>query len=160
MNLTPVIREEKERIEKLMKTLRSLDPLNDAILFSSMSEYICVRISGYLESGLDSLLITFVEQETKNQRLRSVAIKHIEGYQSATYSQICDLLLSFDKSLNESFKTQIQQSDKDIPTDINALVKQRNLIAHGGRTELGREALNRYFITAQKVLEIIARQLN
>lgn len=160
MNLTPQIREEKEQVEKLIKELRSLDPLTQSVLFSSMSQYICVRITGYLETGLDSLLITFVEQSTKDHRLRNVTIRYIQGFHSANYSNIRQLLAAFDKNLDESFKSQIDLVGKNIPENIDSLFKQRNLIAHGQRSELGTSALNQYFKMAQQVLEIIARLLN
>jgi hypothetical protein len=160
MNLTPQIREEKEQVEKLLKELRSLDPLTQSVLVSSMSQYICVRITGYLETGLDSLLITFVEQSTKDHRLRNVTIKYIQGFHSANYGNIRQLLAAFDKNLDESFKSQIDLVGKNIPENIDSLFKQRNLIAHGQRSELGTSALNQYFKMAQQVLEIIARLLN
>ncbi len=160
MNLTDIIRSDKDRIDKLLKALRNLDPLSDDILYPALSEYICVRITGYLEVGVDSLLIAFVERSTKDLKLRNIAIQHIKGYHSANYQKIRQLLATFDKELDIAFQAEITKERRTIPADINNLFEARNLIAHGGRTDLGREKLNAYFSAAQKVLEIIADLLN
>lgn len=56
MNLTPPIREERDKLKKLLKLLRQLDPLSDGMLSAALSQYLCVRIAGHVEVGVDSLL--------------------------------------------------------------------------------------------------------
>jgi len=161
MNLTAEINADRKRIDKLLKELRNLDPLDSTTLFSSLSEYICIRIAGYLEVGVDSLLNAFVERQTKDQRLRNVAAAHINGFRSANYQSICKLLSAFDEDWAKQFKKTFSNPDNiDIPTDIDALFTQRNTIAHGGQVYLDRTTLTRYFSSASKLLKEIARLLN
>lgn len=157
MNLTPLIREERDKLNKLLKLMRRLDPVEESALFSAMSQYLCVRIAGYVEVGVDSLLEAYIDQHSRDPRLRSVALRYVNQTQSANYDKIYDLLRSFDVGWAKEFSRTMAGNARD---QLRALFDQRNNVAHGRDADLSQRRLGEYLEAANTTLETLARILD
>jgi hypothetical protein len=157
MNLTPLIREERDKLDKLLKLLRSLDPLTESSQFSAISQYLCVRIAGYVEVGVDSLFEAYIDQHSRDPRLRSVALRYVGQVQSANYDKIRELLKAFDTQWADDFSRKVADKTRD---NLRSLFEQRNRVAHGRSVDLDRPRLKEYLDAANSTLETLARILN
>jgi hypothetical protein len=161
MNLTPEIINYEAQLNKLLAEVRSLNPADN--LYSSMNDYVCIRITGYIETSLDSLLITYTDGATTTSALKNVIHIYISGHHSAKYDKIKEMLGAFDEHWADNFVREIdlenKRSKKDLAQTLNTIFSMRNSIAHGGAASVNitPSSLRAYYESAKQIIRIVAR---
>ena len=147
----------KDRLDYLFERIGDVSDLE---LQNHWARYLCVRVSGFIETSVRSILIDYAI----NSSAPDVAnfVRHrLEsgrgGFQNPNMGNIIDLLKSFNSEwarLVESVATD------EMKQAINSIVADRNSIAHGGDQGITYSTIQRYYQNAVAVIELIEDQCN
>ena len=125
---------------------------DDTELQSDLARYLCVLVSGFLESALREIVLEHIREcdaptlkrfvERKTRRIMNVKIPRLK-----------EVLDDFDPG----WKTKIDELLADEQKDaVNSIVDQRNRIAHGGSSDLTYRRIREYYRHAQDVIDSVA----
>ncbi|MFZ4813424.1 MAG: HEPN domain-containing protein [Phototrophicaceae bacterium] len=164
MKLTDEIINYEDRLSRLFGQIEKFDIANP--LYPEMLRYILIRITGYLEVSLDSLLLAYTDHELSSipsARTRKVVEVYVQGFSSAKFDKIRDMLEAFDEDWEKEFrakaKTAFPKAPISVADKLNGLFVLRNQLAHGGDSPIGITELQDYFDFAKKIIRIVAEIL-
>ena len=146
----------ENRINNLLGKVQNIE---DEELSSHFLNYICILISGYLETNMEMIINDYkstphcLSHECKN------SIRSMRKIQNAKWCAIRPIFMNIDESILELLKSELDEDFENITFSINNMVTTRHKIAHGENvTSLTLGVLNRDFenikIFVQKIEEI------
>ncbi len=156
----------KQIIEDCKKDLlRTESVINETLGATSpivpyLTHYAVIRACGTIEVAFKDIITDHCIKRTKKQVKFYLENKVRNSSMNPSYDNICKTLNNFDPEWKEKFKEEIgnQTNQDQIRTSIKSLVENRNLIAHGGHTNLTITDIIYYFnnsIIAIKILDNI-----
>jgi hypothetical protein len=115
------------------------------------ARYVCVVISGYLESTLREILLTYVTNRCPTDVTRYVS-KQLGSFQNAKLDKIFVLIESFNPYWHSSLLNFIDDEHRDA---INSIVGHRHAIAHGDLSNPTLGSLKKWYEKANDVIDYL-----
>lgn len=147
---------------------RQRDRLNDAFArISSIEEdatearadfakYLCVRVSGYLETSITQLLTSYAAQRSGPDIARYIA-EDLARFQNAKKGKILDLFGQFNETWRADLETYLVDEKSDA---IGTIVGNRHKIAHGEDSSLTYTRVKENWEVVQRVVNHFADLLD
>lgn len=135
-------------INNLIKEAGSLAYENE-FLQSHLSGYICIRVSGYFENAVSSIVYAYAKNRSH---------KHIAAYVDKTISRLTNINSVKLKEIVGSLSPDLRQKLEDFFDDsqkessLNSLVNIRNTIAHGKDHGVTVVQANDYFKQCKEIV--------
>lgn len=146
----------KVQIDSLFKQVRifSSDPSADPEIVAMLTYYLCVKVSGFVETSIRTILMEYAEQHSSDKATKFIE-KRLERFPNPSMSTIVELIKSFGDVWAKDFKNKVDETSRTALENIN---KNRNAIAHGGVSSITLRELENYYnevITIIQQLEAI-----
>ena len=107
--------------------VRAPDASSDPELQSDFAKYLCVLVSGYLESALCAVLLSYSQQRSSPEVVSFVE-RQLGPWTNPKSEKIIDLFGAFNQDWREDLTKFLVDQRKD---GVNSLVALRHKIAHG-----------------------------
>jgi hypothetical protein len=117
----------KNKIEGL---LEKIDKINDEELSSHFLNYICVLISGYLETELEKVISEYKKSKHCKHHECSDKISSMQKIKNAKWCSIRPIFMNIDDKILSDLKSSINDIEQTI-SSIDNIVKTRHNIVHG-----------------------------
>ncbi|CAB5495326.1 HEPN domain-containing protein [Bathymodiolus thermophilus thioautotrophic gill symbiont] len=117
----------KKRIEGLLKKVGKID---DDELNSHFLNYICVLISGHLETELEKIIDKYKKSKHCKNHECSETISSMRKIQNAKWCSIRPILMNIDDKILNEIKRSIGSFEQTIGS-IDNVVKNRHKVSHG-----------------------------
>jgi hypothetical protein len=150
--MTPTYFGADRKIEYLLKKFR--EPDFDDYTRSHMANYVCVLLSGLLETAIRERLSIHCENRASPSIANFVKTR-LERFQNPDPESIMQLLCSFDRAVGAKLETMWIDQIKDA---IGSIVGNRHLIAHGRDTTLTINRVSEWFDSARMFIIFLERE--
>lgn len=118
-----------------------------------LARYLCIRVSGFLERSIQSLLVEYVARQTqRNERVYRYVTQRLQGFRNPNFEDIVILLSSFDLQWGQQLRDSTSPTDKEA---ISNLVGVRNLLAHGVARQISLMKVRDGYKVAIQIVELI-----
>jgi hypothetical protein len=144
--MTPTYFSSDSKIDYLLRKFR--DPDFDDYTRAHMANYLCVLLSGLLETAIRERLSLHCESRA-TPAIANFVKNRLEGFRNPDPESIARLIGSFDRTIAD--KLDVMWAD-EIKDAIGSIVGNRHLIAHGRDTSLTLSRVSDWF---QAVREFI-----
>jgi hypothetical protein len=142
----------KSRIDSLIQRAKSVDNLQ---IQSDLACYICVRISGLIETTVQEFYIDYAESKSAPTVAKYVSHK-LRRFQNPDMNNLKELA----KEFSEEWSTELGSIDQEIQDAVTSIVKTRHSIAHGADQRITLGKVEAYYRQVIKVLLVIQQQCN
>jgi len=147
-------------VTKINHLLDKIGTIEDDDIASNMLNYICILISGYLETSIENVISDYKQTRHCNTHECKDNIKSLRKIQNAKWCVIRPIIMNIDENILTSLKNEFDQFDNVI-SSIDNIVKTRHKIAHGKNvTNLTIEILKADFQHIQQFLIKIKNLFN
>jgi hypothetical protein len=141
----------KQKLDSLFEHMKVISTLNNAQIESQWATYLCIRVSGLLETSIQSIYTSYCENKAHPN-----IIKYVLSVFKARRSQNMkpETLLNLAGAFNEHWRIELEsylleEGRKDA---IESIVNLRNNAAHGGTQSTTYSYAKDYY---KKVWEVI-----
>lgn len=117
---------QRTRLDATFKRISSVNAA-DAEARADFAKYLCVRVSGYLETSIAGLLRGYASDRASPEIARYIA-GELEWFQNAKKGKIIELFGKFDKAWRADLESFLVDEKADA---IGTIVGNRHKIAHG-----------------------------
>lgn len=128
-------------------------------ILSSLSRFLVVRTSGYVEQAVHEVVRAFVSGKSGGQ-VRTFAHSWLERSRNPSPEALGGLLGRFDAALQAEFEAYLDEDDQRLKRDLSFLVDRRNAIAHGLNEGVGYERALTLVASAVHVVDWFILRLN
>ena len=144
---------------KITNLLQKAVEIEDEELSSDLFNYICVLISGYLETNMERIIKNYKSTPHCRSHECKDSLTSMRKIQNAKWCAIRPILMNIDEKILKLLKYELAIEFDNITSSIDNMVKTRHKIAHGENvTSLTIGILNRDFnnvkIFIQKIRDI------
>jgi hypothetical protein len=122
----------QRNLQQIAWVIRDLPSGADPALTAIVAQHLCVRLSGTLELAIRSNIIRTLEKSSSPRAIRFIN-KKLAEFQNPKPERIIRLFEEVDKTWAEQIKDFWEPEVKDA---IGSIVGQRNVMAHGGSTDV------------------------
>jgi len=122
---------------------------------SDLAKYLCIRVSGFLETSIGALVVEYCKGQAGPRVARYVA-GDVTKFQNANRQKIIDLLGQFDTGWREDLEEYLCD---ERGAAVGTIVANRHKIAHGQDSDLTLVQVKRHWEAVQEVVEHIAALL-
>jgi hypothetical protein len=150
---TAAIDQYRKRLDFLFEKGREL--LSDPELQSHWSRYLCVLVSGFLETSLQTLYYEYAKQKAA-PFVANYVDAQIGRFQNPNMDRILALTNSFSPDWAVGLRTA---TDGEIKDSIDSIVANRHKIAHGESVGISFSRISQYYKDARRVVSLIETQL-
>lgn len=126
----PKLLQQKQEIDNLFGQVTGFT--GDPYVKSMLTYYLCVRISGFLENCVRTILTDYADSRTKDY-VRTYVTGQFERFPNPTFEHICRTIRDFSDQWQKDFKAGIPSRIRHSLDSINV---NRNAIAHGGTSTI------------------------
>lgn len=151
----PSILEAKERLDRLFNQVAALSDEDE--MKSHLTQYLCVLVSGFIETSIQSILIEYVRMQADESVARYVESQIERRLINLDIQGILTVMGNFNPDWETTLRTQITQ---EMRGDIGSVRANRNKIAHGQSEPISYAPLRRYYGNAVAVIDLIETQCN
>jgi RiboL-PSP-HEPN len=124
-----VYRQSLQQLDSIIQRMRHQE---DDFIIAQIAQHICVRLSGTLENALKENISRALGPSSHPRAMRYID-HQLGDFQNPRPGKIVDLLAAFDRTWSDQLQTFWEPEVKDA---IASIVGQRNIIAHGGSTNV------------------------
>lgn len=154
MNLR-IIQEHQRRLDRLFSRVDELNRNgNEPELVSDLTRYLCVLLSGFIEQSVRTVYAEYARAKATPAIVNFVE-SELESFQNPKMGKLLDLTGKFSPvwraELAEKTQGQIREQ-------IDAIVSNRNRIAHGENVGVSYVYLKDYYSSAKKLVDILVEQ--
>ena len=146
------IARQKDRLDALFKRVGDIE---DIEMQSHWAKYLCVLVSGFVETSVQSLLIAYAEEKSTPQVARYVS-QRIKRLQNVKTEKLLTLFGDFNQAWREEL--DIMMND-EIRNAINSVVDYRNNIAHGQHVGLTYTRVHNWYKNSLDLIKYIEDDL-
>jgi len=139
---------QQRRLDELIELM---DSLEDDMVKSHFSKYLCVRVSGYLENVIKTLIGSYIDKSCP-AAVQTFVKNKIKNTTNLSVNKIVLFLENFDKEWASEFEAKL--TDKMSET-LNSVVSNRNQIAHGGHDNITPRIIKGYYEDVKEVVKIL-----
>jgi len=140
----------EKQLDQLFDEVKELD---EGIIKSHMTRYLCVRTSGYIESLYKSLIGDFTDGTSPKQIQRFVE-KKTKYSTNLVYARMIENLTLFSVDWSGSFEQEMNTSYRE---SLNSVISLRNNIAHGGSNNLSYNNMQAHYTNIKGVAAILKK---
>ncbi|HSL03107.1 MAG TPA: HEPN domain-containing protein [Nitrospiraceae bacterium] len=151
---TQAVREKQQRLDNIFSQVSSFS--GDAELQSHWARYLCILVSGFLETSVQHIYIEYSKKRSASD-VAGYVERRLKQFQNPQMKKILDLTGSFNPAWREALKVATEGQTKDA---VDSIVANRNTIAHGESVGITYSRIKEYYQNALKVIELIDRQCN
>lgn len=145
------IARQRQRLDDTFFRIASIDE-NDAEARADFAKYLCVRVSGYLETAVSRLLMAYAATQASPTVARYVSADLVR-FQNARKYRLIELFGRF----SESWRAELEAYLVDERADaIGTIVANRHKIAHGEDSNLTYVRVLGHWETVKKIVDDIA----
>jgi RiboL-PSP-HEPN len=144
------VRRLKQRLDATFSRLGGVG--TDLELQSDFARYLCILVSGYLETAISELIVEHA-RHTGAPSLQRFVDQRTKHFTNANSKRLSDLLGDFDEEWRVSVETYVVGELKDA---VDGVVSLRNKIAHGESVGVTFNTISAYYSKIQKVINHIA----
>jgi hypothetical protein len=137
----------RSRLDAAFK--RAPDSNTDPELQADFAKYLCVLVSGYLESALCALLLGFAQRRSSGE-IASFVERQLGPWTNPKAEKIIDLFGSFDQNWRNDLTAFLVDQKKD---SVNSLIALRHKIAHGESVGASLSQIKIYYRVVNEVIE-------
>lgn len=126
-------------------------PSSDLEIQADFAKYLCILISGYLESAICALLIAYA-QSRSSPEVASYVERQLGPWTNPKAEKIIDLFGAFNPDWRADLYSYLVDERKD---SINSLVALRHKIAHGESVGTSLSQIQFHYATVNDIIEHI-----
>jgi len=119
---------------------------------ADFAKYLCVRVSGYLETSISGLLMAFAANQSSTRVSRYVGAD-LKRFQNASTGKILELFGRFDEAWRDDLKAYLADEKSDA---IGTIIANRHKIAHGEDSDLTYVRVRAHWEIVQRIVEHFA----
>jgi uncharacterized protein YjbJ (UPF0337 family) len=150
--MTPTYFKSVQTVDYLLKKFR--DPAFDDHTRAHISNYICVLLSGLLETAIREIIAIYCEKKSI-PAIANFVKNRLERFQNPDPESILQLLNSFDSGIGDKLE---QQWSGEIKDAVGSIVGNRHLIAHGRDTSTTLTRVSEWTKAAKKFIEFMEKE--
>jgi hypothetical protein len=144
----------QKKIDDLFKEAKNLP--SDPEILSHWAKYLCVLISGFLETGIAAIYVQYA-QDRSHKNVTNYVTSELDFFMNPSMEKILVLAGSFDKGWRKELENLVEGEMKEA---IDSISSNRNQIAHGEDIGLTLGTISRYYVQARKLVKAIDEQCN
>lgn len=153
--------EQEEKLQRLFsqaKNMQDIDEVDDEAK-SAFVSYLCLRTSGYLETSIMTIVREYAEDSTRQEfpHIATFVRNKLNFTFNPWPSEILKLLGQFNVEWKDCVRDEIRDQISD---PVEALVRNRNKIAHGEDVNLSLMDMKTAFNHAIALVELVYAQCN
>ncbi|MDQ3741334.1 MAG: HEPN domain-containing protein [Actinomycetota bacterium] len=138
---------QRARLDATFERISAID--EDALeIRADFAKYLCVRVSGFLETSVATLLKGYAAAQSSPPVARYVAAE-LERFQNAKKDKLITLFGRFDDGWRENLETFLADQRGDA---IGTIVANRHKIAHGENSDLSFVRVSEHWTTIKEVV--------
>ena len=137
----------RSRLKAVFDRARSLGEADGEIL-SDYARYLCVLVSGFVETAIAELAIEHCRVRSSSTVVRYTSVQ-LTRIQNINSTKLLQLITSFDKNMSDDLSSFIEGSRREA---LDSVLNLRNTIAHGESVSLSMGRITAYF---EKIDEIV-----
>ncbi len=134
--------------DRLNALFLQVDKIDDLEMQSHWAKYLCVLVSGFIETSARSLLISYASQNS-TPKVASYVSQQLKGLQNVNLEKLLQLFCSFSDDWRVKLETY---TDDEMKNAVNNIIANRNNIAHGQHVGLTYTRVNEWY---RKSLDLI-----
>ncbi len=138
----------KHKIDNIFEITKGV---SDDETKAALSKYLCVLVSGYLELNLREIILEYADTKS-SPTIQNFIEFSIQGITNLKSGKIVESLNKFNSEWGKQFEAVISDEQKDA---INAIVANRNNIAHGKDVGISFVRIKGYYERTQEVVKLI-----
>lgn len=123
----------------------------DPELQSHWARYLCVLVSGFLETSIRTIFASYASARASTEVARFVT-SQLGFLRNPKMGRILELVRAFSADWEEQLKAA---TEGEIQEAVNSIVSNRNHISHGRDVSLGLVGLQGYYKSAKKLVKLI-----
>ena len=131
------------------KTLEGVDPE----VKSDLARYLCVLVSGFVETAVAELAIEHCRSRSQRTVL-SFSTSHLDRIQNLNAERLTQLVRSFDSRWATDLTTYLEGPRKEA---LDSVIGLRNQIAHGQSVGLSLGRITQYFDKIDEIVIFVER---
>ena len=136
----------RQRLDYLFQ--KAADLVDTPEIQSHWARYLCILVSGYIETSLRHLLVSYAETKSHPRVARFVS-RRLSRFENFNMEEILVLVGSFDRDWRKELERDLGD---EVKATIDGLVSVRNNIAHGIDVSIGIETMRKYYENASKLV--------
>lgn len=140
---------QRDRLDDLFRQVSAF--AGDSEMQSHWAKYLCVLVSGYLETSVRIILTDYAKNKS-SPLIANYVENQISGFQNAKMGKILDLLRTFCPEWAENVKIATEGELKDA---VDSIVFNRHKIAHGESITLSYTRVSEYYKKVKDVVDIL-----
>ena len=145
---TEILRSQ-QKLDDLLQKASDISP--DAEVQSHWARYLCVLVSGHIETSVRIILRNYA----KNRATPEV-VNFVDATLNRFPNPTMEALSNLARSFNAEWATSLEGfTDGQLHDHINSLISNRNMIAHGGASGVSMVRVKEYYASAKKVINFI-----
>lgn len=141
--------ERKKHLDRLFAEVKKFNA--DDELASHLSKYLCILVSGYIESSVREIMYDYAKNKS-HQNVANFVLSKLKRLGNPKIDPILQLVGSFSVEWRKSVENEIDDELKDA---VDSIVTNRNQIAHGVDIGITFGRINDYYEKTVKVIKII-----
>lgn len=131
---------------------RAPGPTAEPEFQADFAKYLCVLVSGYLESALCALLLAY-SQSRSTPEVASFVERQLGPWTNPKAEKIIDLFGAFSQNWRDDLTTYLVDQRKD---SVNSLVAIRHKIAHGESVGTSLSQIKAHYAAINELIEHVA----
>jgi len=155
MNSLLEIHRNRQRLDALFRHYKDIENIGNDELNSHYAGYLCVRVSGYLETSIKLLLFAYCENKA-NDLVAAFVDSHLQGLTNVKEEKLRKILGAFSRDWAEKFSQMIDEEHKNA---FDSIVVNRNAIAHGKNNSMTYVRVKRYYDLINQALAILKTEI-
>ena len=142
----------KQRLDALFNKINALNQgADDQELIAHWSRYLCVLVSGFLETSVQTIISAYVLSRTRPEVAKFVNAKMCT-FTNAKMEKILQLAGEFDHELRKRLD---EETKGELKAAVDSVVTNRHQIAHGRDVQISFVQMKKYYHSVLKVVEIL-----
>ena len=143
----------QQRLDKLFDKIKDIQ---DIELQSHWARYLCILVSGYIETSIRSIYIEYARKRA-DSNIADFVSNTLKDFRSPNMNKILDLVHDF----NPQWEVELKNfTDGELKDSVDSIVSTRHNIAHGRNVGISYVTIKKYYQNAIKVIELIDAQCN
>lgn len=141
----------QQRLDSLFEKIKDV---SDIELQSHWGRYLCVLVSGYLETSVRAIYSEYSSKRA-NANVANYVSSRLERFQSPKMGNILELTRAFSRQWAEELENA---TEGELKESVDSVVADRHNIAHGRDIGITYARIRKYYQNAIKVIELIEEQ--
>jgi len=147
----------KQKLDQLFKDVDALRQLNDQRIEAQWATYLCIRVSGFLETSLQSIYLEYCQDKAHPNLVRYIG-GSFNGSRSHNMKQ--EKILALAGAFSKEWRSELEKyiMDDGRKAAIDSIINLRNKAAHGDVQTITYHRIREYYDKIWDVIQFIDTQ--